>query len=264
MKSMRSEKNLKGEDRKAPVIGIPSRFVRISEFKIDCHGVRSPYVDSVISAGGIPLIIPIASLNESLARRYVGMCDGFLFAGGEDVHPRLYGETAEPLTTTTCIQRDELELGLLHEITKNGRPVLGICRGLQIINVARGGTLCQDIPTHLRSSVCHSSGNGDWTEISHQVEIVGGSILSSILGDTPRSVNSLHHQCVKKLGQGLQICARAVGDDVIEGVESTGDAPWLLAVQWHPETLWQMTEAEGAGLSWNLDLFKALVRACHT
>lgn len=195
-------------------------------------------------------------------RQYVAACHGFLFVGGEDVAPSRYHESPDPKIGACSHERDALELGLFQEIQRAGKPMLGVCRGLQLINVARGGSLCQDIPSRRPSAICHSNGSSAMAELLHDVDIMEGTRLAHALGATRWTVNSLHHQCVERLGEGLQVSARATGDDLIEAIESTTSGSWILAVQWHPETLWPEPDAGGAGLPWNLNLFRALIEAC--
>lgn len=247
---------------KVPLIGIPGRLIEDVGYGIPAHGVCSAYIDSVLAAGGNPIILPLVGDRPDLMVRYAELCDGFLFTGGEDVDPQRYKAARHPTVTRTSPQRDDLELGLFREARALGKPILGVCRGLQLINVALGGTLVQDIPSSIPYACTHVTKEEKWAEILHSVAISPGTILSQILGSpAAREVNSLHHQCIDRLGEGLVVSARSTTDDIIEGIESLSGSSWLVAVQWHPEVLWQDSDAGGLGLRWNVSLFEALVRA---
>lgn len=248
----------------SPVIGIPCRLIDDPEYEIPAHGVSASYSDSVIQAGGIPVLIPLLEGRTTIAHDYADMCDGFLFAGGEDIDPARYGKTRHPSVQRVSHPRDELELELFKAALQMKKPILGICRGLQLINVALGGTLVQDIPTERRSDVVHGSKDEQWIEIVHNVTVAEKTRLSSIIGAGPRPVNSLHHQCIDRLGKDLVVSARSSSDTIIEGVEFPASESWLVAVQWHPEVLWKQADHGGAGLAWNLELFRALVNATRT
>ena len=246
---------------RTPLIGIPSRLIDDVGYEIPAHGVCSAYLDSVLAAGGNPIMLPLVGDRPDLVAQYAAMCDGFLFTGGEDIDPSRYGAPRHPTVTRTSSQRDDLELGLFREVIRLGKPILGVCRGLQLINVALGGTLYQDIPSSYAGAGIHVTKEEKWAEILHSVSVSPHTRMEQILGaPTEREVNSLHHQCIDRLGEGLVVCARSSADGLIEGVESAPGRPWIVAVQWHPEVLWQDTHAGGLGLLWNLSLFKALVR----
>lgn len=215
-----------------PLIGIPIGR------HIDRRGrayVRLPesYGLALTTAGGAPVLIPPLGDAGALERIFSTL-DGVLFPGGLDVHPRHFGEgddvhpkvdVDEPL--------DELELQIAQWATDREVTTLGICRGQQLLNVALGGTLIQDLPTagtdHPQSDAAIRN------HLAHPIEVQAGSRLARIVGETAFGVNSFHHQAVKALGRGLKAVAWSP-DGVIEGLEST-EHPWLLAVQFHPENL---------------------------
>ena len=180
------------------------------------------YARGVLAAGGLPVHLPL-DVDPAL---FVDRLDGILISGGADVWPERYGaspaETADPAET----ERDEFELGLLDAATQAALPVLGICRGLQIINVHAGGTLHQHIPEHARYDV-------DPSGVIHDISIVDGSELAELYGTT-HHVNSLHHQTVDRVGKGFTVTATH-DDGTVEGLEH--DTLPMLAVQWHPEML---------------------------
>jgi putative glutamine amidotransferase len=184
------------------------------------------YAEQVEAAGGVPVLLPPL---PGVARA-VGRIDGLLLTGGGDIDPRRYGATPHPRTGRVSGSRDAAELGLLDAAVAAGVPVLGVCRGMQLVNVARGGTLIQHLPAG-----GHAPAPGTFG--SHQVKVAAGTRLAGILGADGSGVDvpTAHHQAIDRLGDGLVATAWAE-DGVIEAVEPTaaGD-PLLLAVQWHPE-----------------------------
>lgn len=153
--------------------------------------------------------------------------DGFLFTGGGDIDPKYYGEEMDPACGAPSPARDTMEMGLIAEVRKRGKPVLGICRGCQTMNVALGGTLIQNIPQG-----GHSDEDGRYAP-SHPAEVFFGTVLAEIIGEGAHLTNSIHHQAVNRLGEGLTISAKSP-DGIVEGIERPGE-PFFLAVQFHPE-----------------------------
>ncbi|MCI5581221.1 MAG: gamma-glutamyl-gamma-aminobutyrate hydrolase family protein [Phocaeicola plebeius] len=194
--------------------------------------VNQTYVESVIRAGGIPYVIPVTR-DASVLRDIASRLDGMIFTGGEDISPAYYGSDADPKLETTNPYRDVFDLTLLKLITDRNIPVLGICRGLQLINVGRGGTLYQDLPSNHPSAVNHRPGHSQPT---HPVHMVPDSRLQAIVGsDQPLEVNSMHHQGIRRLGFGLRVTGWAA-DSIPEVIEAYPHHP-ILAVQFHPEVL---------------------------
>ncbi len=215
-------------------------------------GVNAAYVRSVLSAGGVPIILsPL--LGASFAMRALDGVDGLLLSGGEDIHPAWYGADPSPLLYPPSRERDLFELALFAAARQRALPILGICRGIQLVNVALGGTLFQDLPSERPGPVPHDPG-GTRDARSHEVRLQEGSRAARALGRTNLSVNSFHHQGVDRLAGGL-VASGWSGDGLIEAAESTGSSPWLLAVQWHPE------EMHGDGTAPERGLFRALVEA---
>ena len=215
-------------------------------------GVNAAYVRSVLAAGGVPLVLsPL--LGPSYAARALDGADGLLLAGGEDVHPALYRAEPSPRLNPPSRERDLFELALFAVARQRELPVLGICRGIQLINVGLGGTLYQDLPSERPGPVAHDSGTAR-DDRSHAVELKPGSRAAEALGGASLTVNSFHHQAVDRLADGL-IASGWSADGLIEAVESPADAPWLLAVQWHPEEMHADVRAPERGL------FRALVQA---
>jgi putative glutamine amidotransferase len=180
--------------------------------------------------------------------------DGLVIPGGEDVSPGCYGETPHAHLGRTNAARDQAEIALVLDALKRRMPLLGICRGLQIINVALGGTLYQDIADQVPGTLKHAQWNGPRNRIAHLISIAPGTLLREALGTTTQRVNSLHHQAVHALGRGVRVTAQAP-DGVIEGIEIEGH-PWAVAVQYHPEELAERDPA-AAGL------FAALIAAAR-
>jgi putative glutamine amidotransferase len=216
----------------APVIGL-SAYHEPAQWAVwNATAVLLPdsYAQQVCAAGGIPVLLPPLPGVAAAA----GRLDGLILTGGGDIHPGRYGEEAHPRTHRVSETRDAAEMELLGAALDAALPVLGICRGMQLLNVALGGTLCQ----HLPEEAGHAAVPGSFG--SHPVRIAPGTRLASILGDGPPEGDGLrvpaaHHQAVDKLGDGLVATAWA-GDGVIEAVELSGDGdPFVLAVQWHPE-----------------------------
>ena len=200
---------------------------------MDCTKLTAPYTDAIYAAGGQPVIMPVIEEppTELLARM-----DGLLLTGGGDLDPALYGEIPDDTVYGVRRDRDEFEIALYREAVALGMPILGICRGMQLINVLRGGNLHQEIPGHWQDNPP--------TRLSHAIDITAGSVLAETMGPTPSiQVNSYHHQSLKDLGHGLLVSALC--GDVIEAVEA--DDIDLVAVQWHPEHLYA-TEPEHKAL----------------
>ena len=217
-----------------PVIGIPCLAAERAISHRPLYGNNQSYVRAVAQAGGIPLLLPpqfgAAQLAE-LAERL----DGLLLAGGEDVSPALYGEDAIPQCETPSPERDELELELTRWALDHDLPLLAICRGIQLLNVATGGTLYQDLPTQQPGAQRHAWSDHPRTHLAHEMLVAPGSPLAGILGSERLAVNSLHHQAIARLGAGVDVLARAP-DGVIEAIAVEGHS-FALGVQYHPEEL---------------------------
>ncbi|MDP2168247.1 MAG: gamma-glutamyl-gamma-aminobutyrate hydrolase family protein [Thermodesulfovibrionales bacterium] len=211
-----------------PVIGIT----------IDIDGgqlkLRQEYMSAVEGAGGLPLLIsPLSGLD------YAAFIDGLLIPGGDDIAPKYYNETPEFEIKPVDPRRAGFEINLFHEIIKSGRPVLGICYGMQLINVALGGTLYQDIESQLGGAVNHKE--------AHDIEISGGPFSHG-----KRRVGSTHHQAPKALGRGLEVIARS-DDGIVEAFYMEGH-PFIVGVQWHPE---RMAD------SFSDEIFGMFIKAAH-
>ena len=235
--------------RAQPVIGITTRlFDDPDGFPV--LGARHLYAESISRAGGSPLLIPLTD-DQSLLNRLFDLCDGLVIHGGEDIDPARYGEPPHPELGRTAPLRDELEIALVRRAWGAPKPLLGICRGLQVMNVALGGSLYQDIPSQCAGAIRHSSTS--YTELVHEISFEASSRLGSLFGGNSCSVNSLHHQSVKEVASELRLVARAP-DGVVEALEAP-DRPFFVGVQCHPEALWQKLEPRWIGL------FEGLVEA---
>jgi len=195
--------------------------------------VNAAYTVSIRSAGLVPLVLPV--LDRADADAALDGMAGLVLTGGEDVNPVRYGSRPHPELGDVHDGRDAFEMALVDAARARALPTLAICRGIQILNVALGGTLVQDIPSEWRDPILH---DGDWarTKRVHEVEVVPGSRLARALGSERPVVNSMHHQAVATVAPSLATVARAP-DGIVEGVEWPTDDWWMVGVQWHPEEL---------------------------
>jgi putative glutamine amidotransferase len=217
----------------------------------DRTGVNGAYARALLSAEGIPIILsPL--VGPALAGRALDGIDGLVLTGGEDMDPAWYGADPSPRLSPPSRERDLFELALFAVARQREIPILGICRGIQVINVALGGTLYQDLPSERSAGVDHRP-EGARDQRSHRVRLQAGSRAAGALGAAVVTVNSSHHQAIKDLASGL-LAVGWTDDDLIEAVETPASAPWLVAVQWHPE------EMHADPLAPDRGLFAALVR----
>lgn len=238
-----------------PIVGIPCAFQEPQDqFGGGQSVVPQSYLRALEMANGLPLPIPITG-QESTLRALYDHIDGLLLAGGVDIDPARYGESPHPDLGKIDAQRDWTELTITPWALADGLPLLAICRGIQVLNVAVGGSLWQDIAAQAPDTLWHTYYPGyPYNRLSHSVRLEPDSRLAGILGDLELEVNSLHHQAVKEVGDGLRVTARSP-DGVIEGLEGDGRA-WVVAVQWHPECLLD----DDPRMRW---LFEAFVAACE-
>jgi len=211
-----------------PVIGV----IPLWDDDKDSVWMLPGYARGLEDAGAVPVILPLTVSTVTLAQA-AGLCDGFLFTGGHDINPKLYGQEKSARCGEICDVRDQMEAYIFRESVLNrGKPALGICRGIQLFNALLGGTLYQDIPTELPSAVTHAKGP-PYDTPAHAVRLLPESALRKLIGKERLEVNSYHHQGINKLADGLE--AAALSDDgLVEAVCMPGH-PYLRAVQWHPE-----------------------------
>ena len=231
-----------------------------AEFADRSVSLSGAYVDSVVAAGGVPWLAPNLP-DATLVREAVARVDGVVLTGGDDVQTQLYRQRLTPELRRTVgpadPDRDAFELMVIAEIFAQRKPPLAICRGLQILNVALGGTLLVDIPTQAPAALDHRRLDRK-NEIVHDLELTPGSLLASLTGGTRLGANSSHHQAVDKVAGLLKVTARSA-DGIVEGLElrpgALGKWPFLIAVQFHPERLSARYREHAA-------LFEGFVAAC--
>ncbi|MGH2443943.1 MAG: gamma-glutamyl-gamma-aminobutyrate hydrolase family protein, partial [Chloroflexota bacterium] len=203
------------------------------------------YLESILVAGGAPLAIPIGLDKESLRTVY-DVLDGVLLPGGDDVGPERYGQQRHPLLGNVDPLRDDLELTVARWALEDDLPLLGICRGIQVLAVAAGGTLWQDIPSQFKSPLAHDVREFGFDHLSHSLQVVPGTHLARSIRESEPRVNSLHHQAVCEVPPGFMITASS-NDGVVEGIEGL-EYRFAVGVQCHPERMWQSTAPEFRGL----------------
>lgn len=223
-----------------PLIGCATyRKSADQQHPIDVYGLMPVYTEAVLAAGGLPVLIPLG-LQKSDLQALLPRLDGILLPGGGDVEPARYGgDNSHPLVHDVNVQRDEAELLLIHEALQAQKPLLAICRGLQILNVALGGSLWADVQSEMLQADTHDYfdvGRRDY--LAHEVHVQPGTLLAGALGVDAIQVNSLHHQGIRRLAPGLRPAATAP-DGLVEAVEVI-DHPFAVGVQWHPESLLQV------------------------
>lgn len=213
--------------------------------------VSEAYTSALVLAGATPLIIPSVLDDDSL-QAVLRQVDGIVLTGGGDIHPAIYSDGANPLASDVDIRRDRIEMLIVDHILRNRMPFLGICRGIQVLNVAMGGNLYLDILEQRPDSIGHQNQlDLPRDHFAHSIQVEENSQLANLLGGLYHLVNSLHHQAINRPAIGLRVSAYAP-DGVIEAVEVM-DHPFGIAVQWHPENLQAHSSMQG--------LFKALARA---
>lgn len=232
-----------------PLIGITAGLNDQKKYQV----LNRNFLNAILAQGGLPVTLPPTD-DETILRQYVETCDGFLFSGGEDVDPLLFGQYQKPECGSICPVRDAHELSLLKLLVqRKDKPVFGICRGLQVMNIALGGDIYQDLPSEFEGEVIAHRQKQEACYASHPVAIEDNTLLMAIIGERTLMVNSLHHQAIRH-AKTWRISA--VSPDGVAEAAEWGEHPFFLGVQWHPETLWQTNEC-------NASLFKAFVDACR-
>jgi len=230
-----------------PIIGITTDFEGNGK-----NILKNTYVQAVIRAGGLPMIVPVG-LEEDVDQ-LVEMLDGLLLSGGNDINPMLFNEEPHAHLGEVSPSRDSSELELARRMLKTGKPILGICRGLQILNVAVGGTLYQDIHKQNEGPILQHVQKAPDTHSSHYVQVEKGSLLESIAESERIQVNSNHHQSPKDVPSIFKVTGVA-SDGIVEAIESNSEQ-FVLGLQWHPE------ELSAAKDPVSLRIFERFIGAC--
>lgn len=228
-----------------PIIGILAEIDGEYTSKL-----QNSYIHAIEKSGGVPLLLPYVKEDETI-NRFIDLCDGFCFTGGADIDPTRYGEEKRATCEEIQYHRDELEFKVLQRVLDTQKPILAICRGAQLVNVAFGGTLYQDLPSEAPTHVLHRR-KEDKYSLFHEIKVLAP--LQSLVGTEQMRVNSFHHQAVKKLGEGLAVMALA--DDSIIEAFCLLEKRYLCAYQWHPERLFDMD-------AYNRVIFEDFVKACQ-
>jgi putative glutamine amidotransferase len=244
-----------------PIVGITCIEIQARSPRPPRFGQNQSYLRALIRAGAAPLLIPNL-VDKAMLRRLYEQMDGVLLPGGEDMDPAFYDEAPHEKLGHISPERDRMEISLARWAVDEGKPLLALCRGIQVLNVALGGSLYQDIETQIPGAEKH-----DWSpdfprdRLSHSVVVVPGTRLAQIVGAGSLLVNSMHHQALKDVAPALTVVARAqdetrAASEIIEAAEIK-DHPFAVAVQWHPEEL-ASGDARAQGL------FDALVMVCRS
>jgi len=231
-----------------PVVAITTK--RVTNTNVISISLNEFYVKSINKAGGIPLLVPVGTRKEQIGA-LSSRVDAFLLSGGGDIDPNEYKGKAHSKVDGVDPDRDDMEFEIINIARKHSIPLLGICRGCQVMNVALGGTLFTDIADQYQTDIQHS--NTDFNKIIHTNTIQKGTKLSTIISSSTIHVNSLHHQGIEHTGSGLIVNALA-SDGFIEGIELAENG-YFQGVQWHPEALPEETAAQ--------ELFKSFIRAAN-
>lgn len=214
---------------KRPVIGMIPAYDPIHR---QCF-LRPQYAKAIQAAGGLAFILPLTE-EDTIIDEITDLYDGFLFTGGADLSPELYGEEPLPCTRNCVVDREKMEFALIQSVLKKNKPLLGICRGMQFLNIYFHGTLYQDVLEQKAASHLHMQ-EKPFERLTHSVDLVEGSPLGRLLKKSTVQVNSMHHQAVKTLGPGLEVMAHS-DDGLIEAIRHPGYS-FVWGIQWHPEFL---------------------------
>jgi len=215
----------------ASVIGL----IPLVDREQDSLWMLNGYMDAIMETGGVPVMFPLITDKDAIEHLF-SICDGIIFTGGHDISPSIYGEEKSEKCGEVITQRDILECELMTRAIDADKPILGICRGMQMLNALSGGTLYQDLPSQFKTDITHGQ-KPPYNIPIHDVKVEKDSLLYSIVGCDTLSVNSHHHQAIKDLSPKLKPAAYAA-DGIIEAVYME-DKKFVLALQWHPEFLYK-------------------------
>jgi putative glutamine amidotransferase len=234
---------------KRPLIGVTPWY----DYEKGISYIKRGYVEGLLETGGLAVVMPL-TVDEKVLDEVIDRCDGFLLSGGTDLDAGCFGEPNLPFNGEISPYRDLLEIYTVKRAAELDKPVFGICRGIQVMNVALGGTIYQDIRSQLKDvqTLKHSQEAPKWYP-THSIMIEKGSILWRCFNTCSLGVNSFHHQAVKDVAPGFAVTSRAP-DGIIESIEHTG-LKFAVGVQWHPELMWQEDRSF-------LNLFRAFAEAC--
>ena len=224
----------KGENMK-PAVAKPIIGVIICGFLDNKQFVTNTYIQSIRYSGGLPIVLPLVRSDDILSH-YLTLCDGFLFCGGNDITPLLFGQEPRQGIGRTNITLDLFQIRLMKGVLKKEKPLLAICRGMQVLNAACKGTIYQDIHHQTGQPFNHMQLSDSRSDVSHPILVESNSKLSKYLGKH-LYVNSFHHQSIDSVGENLTVSARA-SDHTIEAIEHTSH-PFVIGVQWHPECMYR-------------------------
>jgi putative glutamine amidotransferase len=230
-----------------PIIGVSASIER------QMISVSKDNLEAVCAVGGIPMVLPYLERLDEM-REITEVIDGLLLTGGGDINPFLFGEEPHPSLGSITPERDELEVMLVQTMLAKNKPILGLCRGCQILNIAAGGTMYQDIYSQIDHGLLQHSQNAPRDHATHYVFIEEGSLLRKITRHEKMAVNSYHHQALKQPAKGFVFSAKA-SDGVVEAVESQNHR-FVLGVQWHPENMHRKDPISRG-------LFAAFIKACE-
>lgn len=233
-----------------PIIGITAAF----DFEKGISSVKDDYYDAIIKCGAVPVIIPVTDV-KGMWVEYLDICNGLILSGGPDIDATYFGKCNMPYANEISPIRDSMEIFLARQAIDMNKPILGICRGIQIINIAAGGSIFQDIYAENNAEkklLKHSQQAPRWFQI-HDINIQGETCLHGIFGTDSLKVNSFHHQAVSDVAPEFIVNAYAE-DGIIEAI-SHENKKFVLGVQWHPENLWRSDKT-------HLKLFERLVSVC--
>ena len=230
-----------------PVIGLTSNMNVDGKHEIDPE-----YMAAIMQAGGLPFIIP-ADVEQEVEQS-ASLLDGLVLTGGKDIDPKYYGEEPHPKLGEVSPARDRMEIALVRQMRAADKPIFGICRGIQLLNVAFGGDLYQDVEGQMDRPVLQHAQRAPRSHRSHAVKLEKGSVLEDIVGEPLLQVNSFHHQAVKRVAASLRISAFS-NDGIVEAIEGR-EEDFLFGVQWHPERLAVAGDAPSSRI------FNSFIQAC--